>query len=271
MLRDLEAARYAADRAFRQYDAGELKMRWNRALSRVGACEARIAEHDALAPRPALAPVAMETLAADLQGIWSAPTTDARLKKRIVRTLIHEAVADLDEARAEIVLTLHWVGGAHTEHRLPRRRRGQRTSTPADVVETVRTLALIARDDVIAGLLNRNGVRTGHGNRFTRERVTALRSQYRIPVFREAAEGEEPWLNLTQAAARVGVAPRTLRLAAERGEVDAVHPLADGPWVFSHAALGAPAARALAHGALSRGKHPAVPQPAQQSLFASTA
>jgi hypothetical protein len=85
------------------------------------------------------------------------------------------------------------------------------------VIEAVRTLALIARDDVIAGVLNRNGVRTGHGNRFTRERVTALRSQYRIPVFREAAAGEEPWLNLTQAATRVGVAARTLRLAAERG------------------------------------------------------
>jgi hypothetical protein len=187
-----------------------------------------------------------------------------------VRTLIHEAVADIDEARAEIVLTLHWVGGAHTEHRLPRRRRGQRTSTPADVVEAVRSLALIARDDVIAGVLNRNGVRTGHGNRFTRERVTALRSQYRIPVFREAATGEEPWLNLTQAAARVGVAARTLRLAAERGEVDGMHPLADGPWVFSRATLDGPVARALAQEALNRSNHPAVPHPAQQSLFAST-
>ena len=44
MVRDLEAARYAADRAFRQYDAadpenrlvaGELEARWNRALTRV--------------------------------------------------------------------------------------------------------------------------------------------------------------------------------------------------------------------------------------------
>ena len=44
MMRDLEAARYAADRAFRQYDAadpenrfvaGELEARWNRALTRV--------------------------------------------------------------------------------------------------------------------------------------------------------------------------------------------------------------------------------------------
>src|SRR5829696_5611864 len=56
LVRDLEAARYAADRAFRQYDAadpenrlvaGELEVRWNRALSRVAACETRIAEHDA--------------------------------------------------------------------------------------------------------------------------------------------------------------------------------------------------------------------------------
>ena len=69
MMRDLEAARYAADRAFRQYDAadpenrlvaGELEARWNRALSRVAACETRIAEHDAAAPRPAPAPISLD-------------------------------------------------------------------------------------------------------------------------------------------------------------------------------------------------------------------
>jgi DNA invertase Pin-like site-specific DNA recombinase len=276
MTRDLEAARYAADRAFRQYDAadpenrlvaGELEARWNRALTRVAACETRIADHDAAAPPPALAPLSFGALAEDLQAVWSAPTTDARLKKRIVRTLIHEAIADLDDGKAEIVLTLHWVGGAHTEHRLPRRRRGQRTSTPADVVAAVRTLALIARDDVIAGVLNRNGLKTGHGNRWTRERVTALRSSYRIPVFREGMQGAEPWLNLSQAAALVGVAARTLRLAAERGEIDAAHPLADGPWVFSRAVLIGPDAQALAWQAKRHAKRPAVPDPAQQNLF----
>ena len=40
---------------------------------------------------------------------------------RIVRTVIHEAVADIDSDAAEIVLTLHWMGGAHTEHPLPKR------------------------------------------------------------------------------------------------------------------------------------------------------
>ena len=137
------------------------------------------------------------------------------------------------------------------------------------MVAAVRTLALIARDDVIAGVLNRNGLRTGHGNRWTRERVTSLRSNYHIPVFREGAEGAEPWLNLSQAASAVGVAARTLRMAAERGDIDAAHPLADGPWVFSRAALDGPNARALARQAKGRTQYPATPDPAQQSLFVS--
>jgi DNA invertase Pin-like site-specific DNA recombinase len=280
LIRDLEAARYAADRAFRQYDAadpenrfvaGELEARWNRALTRVAEIEKRIVEHDAAAPRrPDLTPISFVALAEDLQTIWSAPTTDARLKKRIVRSVIHEAVADLDEATAEIVIVIHWVGGAHTEHRLRRRRRGQRNSTSADIVEAVRTFALVAKDEVIAGILNRNRLKTGNGNRWIRERVTSLRSSYGIPVCRATEDGIEPWLNLSQAAAIIGVAPRTLRLAAEAGEIDAMHPLEDGPWLFRRADLDGPAVHSLALRVRSNAKHPAVSDPAQKNLFPST-
>jgi hypothetical protein len=37
------------------------------------------------------------------------------------------------------------------------------------LIAAVRQLVLIANDDVIAGILNRNGLVTGHGNRWTRE------------------------------------------------------------------------------------------------------
>ena len=280
MLHDLEAARYAADRAFRQYDAadpenrlvaGELEARWNRALARFGEIETRIADHDATAPRRLdLDPVSFTTLAQDLQAVWTAPSTDARLKKRIVRTVIHEVVADLDAEAAEIVLMIHWIGGAHTELRLPRRRRGQRNSTAPDIIAAVRQLVLIASDDLIAGILNRNGLTTGHGNRWTRERVTSLRSHHRIPVYRLAPDGCEPWLNLSRAAALIGVSPRTLRIAAEAGRIDAVHPLPDGPWVFCRSVLDGPAARSLARRARHHSQHPAVPDPNQQNLFPST-
>ena len=76
--------------------------------------------------------------------------------------------------------------------------------------------------------------------------MTSLRSSYRIPVYRDPSEGEDRWLNLSQAAAIVGVAPRTLRLAAERGDVKAIHPLPDGPWVFSHLDLSCSTALRLA-------------------------
>ncbi len=251
--------------------AGELEARWNRALAHVAELEGRIARHDAAAPPlAATPPVSFAALAEDLQAVWAAPTTDARLKKRIVRAVIREVVADLDGQTAEIVLLIHWMGGAHTEHRLPRRRRGQRNSTPADVVEAVRGLALVMKDHHIAGVLNRNGLKTGNGNRWTRERVTALRSHHKIPVHNAAEDGLEPWLTLNDAAALVGVAARTLRIAAERGEIEAAHPLADGPWLFRRADLDGPAGQAVALRVQNGRPRPAVPNPGQQNLFPAT-
>jgi DNA invertase Pin-like site-specific DNA recombinase len=277
--RDLVAVRYAADRAFRQYDAadpanrlvaGELEARWNRALTHVAEVESKIAAHNAAMPPAAIDLAALGVLASNLQAVWSAPTTDARLKKRIVRTLIHEIVADIDDAASEIVLIVHWVGGAHSEMRLPKRRRGQRNSTSGDIIEAVRQLVLLASDDLIAGLLNRNGFKTGNGNRWTRERVTSMRSNYRIPVFKPALDGIEPWLNLSKAAKLLKIAPKTLRIAAEAGEIEAVHPLSDGPWIFARAALMTSAARCITERARLNPKYPAGSHPDQQSLFSST-
>jgi recombinase-like zinc beta ribbon protein/recombinase len=282
LLRDLEAARYATDRAFRQYDAAdpanrlvaaELETRWNRALMRVAELEAKIAKHDAATTTPRLERMvpSLAALADDLNAVWAAPTTDSRLKKRIVRTVIQEVVADVDADAGEIVLLIHWMGGTHTELHLPRRRRGQRNSTAPDVIIAVRQLVLIANDDLIAGMLNRNKLTTGHGNRWTRERVTSLRSHHKIPVHRSAEDGIEPWLNLTRAAAHLGISAKTLRLAAENAEIEALHPLPDGPWIFSRATLDGPAAQALVERARQITKYPTGPLQSQQDLFSSTA
>jgi DNA invertase Pin-like site-specific DNA recombinase len=256
LMRDLEAARFAADRAFRQYDAtdpqnrlvaAELELRWNRALERVSNLQERIDAHDREVPAPTSAtPDDFVSLAGDLKTIWADPSTDARLKKRIVRTLIHEVIADIEPQASEIVLVLHWAGGVHTQLRLPRRRRGQCKSTAVKIIEAVRVLVRIAGDDLIAGLLNRNSLKTGYGNRWTRERVTSLRSHHKIPVYSQQVRESEGWMTLTQAAAALAVSAKTLRLAAERGEVEAQHPLADGPWIFKRTALETDAARHLA-------------------------
>ncbi len=138
-------------------------------------------------------------------------------------------------------------------------------------MKAVKQLALIANDDTIAGILNRNGLLTGHGNRWTRERVCALRSHRRIPGYRPASDSIEPWLNLTRSSALLGIAPKTLRLAAEAGEIDAIHPLPDGPWLFRRADLEAPQAQKLVKRTRKRRNHPTGPSPDQQNLFTSTA
>ncbi len=280
VLRDLQAARYAADRTFRQYDAAdpanrlvaaELEARWNKALTHVAEVEAKLEEHErARPPISEAAPLSFATLADDLKSVWSAPKTDPRLKKRIVRTVISEVIADVDTEAAEIVLLIHWMGGVHTELRLPRRRRGQRNSTPLDIIEAIRQLVLIANDDLIAGVLNRNKLTTGHGNRWTRERVTSLRCHHKIPVYRAAADGIEQWLNLTKAAALLGISAKTLRLAAEAKQIDAVHPLPEGPWIFARSEIAGPAARLLLERAKRGAKHPTGPHPDQQNLFPPT-
>jgi hypothetical protein len=250
--------------------APELELRWNRALERVAKVEARIASHDAQTPPTAPATLAsFAMLADDLKMVWNAPSTDACLKKRIVRTLIQEVVADIDAEAGEIILLVHWAGGIHTELRLPRRRRGQRNSTSQDLVAAVRQLVLIATDDVIAGLLNRNRLTTGHGNRWTRERVTALRSHHKIPVHRRDI-ADAAWLNLTKAAAHLKVSAKTLRLAAEGGEIHAIHPLSDGPWLFNRAVLDSAAAQTITERAHRGTRHPTGPDPDQQNFFPST-
>jgi hypothetical protein len=120
-------------------------------------------------------------------------------------------------------------------------------------------------------MLNRNGLRTGRGNRWTRERVTALRSHHGTPVHQRTPEDSAPWLNLNRAAALLRISPKTLRLAVEAGRIDAVHPLPDGPWIFSRAVLTGPAAMDLASQARRNPNHPAGSPPGHEALPFSTA
>jgi hypothetical protein len=266
--RDLEAARYEARRAQKQFDAvdpenrlvaDELERRWNQGLQRVHQLEQRLDEQASGMAEVIPATVEeFQELAADLEAIWYGRHADARLKKRIVRTLIHEVIADVDAAAGEIILVIHWQGGVHTELRLPRRRRGTCTATSKDIVAAVRGLARICDDAAIAGVLNRNGLRTGLGNRWTRGRVTSLRCKNNIPVCSQKTDAAPGWLTLTEAAQLLGVSTRTLRLAVEQRRIEGEHPLPDGPWIFSREALQTEAAAQVVNQARDR-RNPAVP------------
>jgi hypothetical protein len=78
-------------------------------------------------------------------------------------------------------------------------------------------------------------------------------------------------MNLSEAARLLHVAPRTLRLAVERGDVQGEHPLADGPWIFKREALNTEATAALSARAHRHANRPALPPANQRDLeFSST-
>jgi excisionase family DNA binding protein len=273
---DLKAARYAAQRAQRQYDAAdpenrlvadELERRWNRALEQAHELEQRIERLKQ--EEPEIEPAAQDEfvgLAEELETIWANPESNARLKKRIVRTLMREVIVDLNAERSEVVLTIHWQGGVHTELRVPRRRRGSITSTAPDTIAAVRILARVLTDEMIAGFLNRNGLKTGRGNRWTKERITSLRNYHQISCYSRENQESEGWMTLTEAAEFLGLSSRTVRLAVERGEIPGEHPLADGPWVFRRCDLETAAAKELVSRAQAHNRRRAVPDAAQEEF-----
>jgi len=87
--------------------------------------------------------------------------------------------------------------------------------------------------------------------------------------FKPAEDGIEPWLNLSNAAQILKIAPKTLRLAAEAEEIESIHPLSDGPWIFARAALTTSAAQSITERARQNPKYPAGSHPNQQNLFSS--
>jgi hypothetical protein len=172
-------------------------------------------------------------LAADFQIVWNDPQTDARLKKRLLRTLIREIVADVDAQGGNVLLVVHWQGGVHTELSVRKRRCGQnRTHTAPDIAEAIRQLVLVGDDEQIAGWLNKACIPTGRGNRWTRGRVASFRSKRQLPRFDRQSEESHCWLTLNKVAQELGISGATLRLAAGRGEIEAKHPLSGGPWIF---------------------------------------
>jgi hypothetical protein len=252
---ELEAARYAAHRAEDQFNladpnnrlvASELERRWNLTLQKVQETELSI-ERQKQGQNVSVATLEeFNDLARNFEGVWNHPASDAQLKRRIIRTLIDEVVVDTGDDGTEVIAVVHWKGGVHTELRVARLRRGQnRAQNPKQTVEAVRALARICSDEVIAGILTRNGLLTGKGNRWTHSAVTSLRSHHNIPRYDEYKCKTEGWLNLTQAASHLGVSGVTLRIAIERGEIEGEHPLPIGPWIIHRYVLETPGAAQL--------------------------
>src|SRR5664279_6101051 len=132
---------------------------------------------------------AIERLGADIRQVWRATTTTDRDRKELLRTLLEEVLLNLQRADGHAHLTLRWRGGAITTLDVPVPRfKPMGPRTDEDTISLLRRLAAFYPDEVIAGILNRQGRKTATGERFTANQVGSLRRYRNIPRFQPPAD-----------------------------------------------------------------------------------
>jgi DNA invertase Pin-like site-specific DNA recombinase len=191
---ELQQARYDASLAERRYAAcdpdnrliaAQLEKSWETALRRVAECQARL--DAAQLPDETNVVPNFTGLAEDLSAAWNALGTNMRARQRLVRALIKDIVADVDEKAREVVLVIHWRGGQHSQLRIRKPNTGEHGCRTADeALAVMRSMAGRWDDEHIAASLNRMGLRTGQGKSWTAKRVGSLRRVHDIHAYRSA-------------------------------------------------------------------------------------
>jgi hypothetical protein len=238
---ETEQARYEARLAARRYEAvdpeqrlvaKELEARWNVALQRVQDLEDKLSEFDSkksVVPPPD--PKILMSLAQDLPAVWNSPSTDTRLKQRIVRILIQEIVADIDEGSREVVLLIHWAGGRHSELRVKKSETGKhRRCTSPEAIDVIRKMAGKFPDAQIAATLNRLHLRTGADNAWNENRVYSVRHHHGLPSFGPSQTTSSEFVTLEQAAQRLDLSPPSVRKMIDLKILTAHQIVECAPW-----------------------------------------
>lgn len=240
---ELEQARYEVRLAARRYEsvdpdnrlvAAELESRWNAALARAREVESRLEQlktSSSSSSSVAIDRQSLMALAVNLPMVWNSDAASMSLKQRIVRLLILEIIADIDEQASEVVLVIHWVGGRHTEVRVHKNKPGHHhRRTSEDASDVVRRMAGRWPDEQIAATLNRLRLETGAGNTWNELRVRSLRHRLSLPAHDPDSTVAPRTLTLDQAAQRLGVSATVVRKLIKRKELPATQATRFAPW-----------------------------------------
>ncbi len=245
----LERARYAAQRAERQYRAVEpenrlvarsLERQWETALRAVEQLEH---EHQTWHRQQAVTATATDreailALGQDLPALWHAPTTTPAERKRLLRLVVREVLLDQHRGRGQVWVQINWQTGAQTEHWVTRRVHSYADYVDgAHLQQRVRELAGAAcEDDEIAEALNLEGFRTARDRRFQGPLLWRLRQQWGIakavlPPSAAVAADARPY-SVHAAAAAVGVFPGTVYKWLRTGRVQGEQRKKGRGWVI---------------------------------------
>lgn len=240
---ELRQARYEAGLAERRYAAcdpdnrliaAQLEKNWETALRRVRNLEAR----EPVEPVDLqVDPDSFTDLADNLSVAWNAPDVTMRARQQLLRALVADIMVDVDESVRDVVLTIHWRGGRHSELRVRKPRAGEHgCATTEDALAVMRRMAGRWSDEHIAASLNRMGMPTGQGKTWTAHRVSSVRRVRGIHAYR-SAEKDGAWLTMTEAATALGVTNHAVRRLIRTGVLPAEQVVRGAPYQIRAADL----------------------------------
>lgn len=231
----LAERRYAACDPDNRLIAAQLERSWEAALQRVRQCEQRLQSFDQAQAHVAVPDLA--GLANNLTTAWEAPEVTMRTRQQLLRTLIKDIVADIDDATREVVLTIHWRGGQHFQVRVAKPRSGEHgCRTPDEALAVIRSMAGKWSDEHIAASLNRMGFPTGQGKTWTAHRVASIRRVNNIPAYLSAHKDGQR-VTMSEAAAQLGVNNHRVRSMIKAGILPATQVVPRAPYQIRASAL----------------------------------
>ena len=251
-----EQLAYEAQRAFEQFNevdprhrlvADELERRWNAKLEELEAVTAAIAALDQKTSSVSdIDHHALRRLSERFADVWDSPHCPVELRKTIIRTVVREVIVNTDGSGDRLQFVIHWKGGSHTSFDMPKPQWGVADKTAPEAIELIREMAVRYADAEIARVLNRQGCRTGKGNRWTKQRVAAARRKHMIAGHAHRLPDPEV-LTLRQAARYCGVSPTAIKRLVESGLLKRDQIARWTPWEIQRADLdSAPIRHALA-------------------------
>jgi DNA invertase Pin-like site-specific DNA recombinase len=226
----IQRAAYEVDLAQRRYEnvdpsnrlvATTLERQWNDALAKAEEVKREFATHRS---NKQITPTAEQkndllSLTKNFRSVWKASTTQAKDRKRILRLLLKDITVEKLPNAKRTVFHLRWQGGACEDIpiSIPPIYSDQ-IRYPDKMIDKVKLLSKDLSDHQIALELNKEGVLSATGKRFTPSMIKWIRYKHQIPgpVLRLPEE-----LTVQQVATKFAVSPNVVYYWIERNVVAA--------------------------------------------------
>jgi hypothetical protein len=239
----VQAAQYAADRAFEQYDladpknrlvADNLERRLNERLAEVRFAQLDLERHlDIDPPLTEEQRKQLRRLSRDFPRVWNHPDTPTSLRKQLLRVAIREVVVRREDR--QLLFSLHWAGDTCTQLSVTKRATPIGFRADPSLTELVRKLADTLNDGEIARILNMKKMTTPRGLRWSQDRVKSFRSNHHIKKCRKPDCPDV--LTGQQARDYLGIGYHGLTALVRRGVIHTNQVTDFAPWRISRRSL----------------------------------